>query len=448
MKIGCSFSVDRVAPIHTLRRGQTPNSVDPSLTKDNVILIDELQGRTIEQYTNDEMQKVIDEYNAKQKRKDRRITKPYTEWHMDDKVMMQNIKNRTDVKWAYEAVLCYGNHEDYWHEYFDPNTSQERRIEMHQQAVSFYIENIAEFQKRYPHLHIIYAAIHADEPNGSIHCHLCFQPRATEYQRGLKERISISRALEQDGFEHIFNATLAKENGGFQMVRLYEDFRHNVMNEMAEMLDFEIKEEVHGRKHIKSTAYTELMEKAAEKEKQAEQIHMKALSDKEKAEQIMKFAETTKIIEKEVDKILAQQDKEVIFVDDYKDSLFSKSRKVAIMDRDLYDSRRISNNVEKCKNVIQLHMDRLEAISTKTINAIESEGKSEAEEEIKQLRSELIQKNEIIRKQDKKIKILEKVIEWAEDFINRLGFWNQWVRHKEEQILELKEKEQERGRIR
>lgn len=84
MKVATSMSVGRLAPKHTLNidgiRKLSKNE-NSQLIKDNVVLRDNLHGRTIEEYTNDIFQPFIDAYNKKQRRKDRQIQTGYCEWH-------------------------------------------------------------------------------------------------------------------------------------------------------------------------------------------------------------------------------------------------------------------------------------------------------------------------------------------------------------------------------
>lgn len=264
-----SFSRGAVARVHTLRIGRVPENVDKNRIKDNVVLIDELKGRTIIEYTNDTMQPYIDAYNKKQKQKCRRITEPYTEWHKNNGQLMQHVKDKESVEFAYEYVWCYGNHEDLWEEYFNPLTSEERKEEMRNEAIDYYKKCLEEFQKNYPHLKVLYCVIHMDEPSGSLHCHTCFQPQA-EYDKGLARKVCIGRALSQDGIERLDERKSADVEG-FQLERLIKDFRHRVMNRELERLGYEIGEEEHGKKHMDTNEYKIAMKELDEVEKVVEQ---------------------------------------------------------------------------------------------------------------------------------------------------------------------------------
>ena len=263
MQIAGSMSVGHLAPKHTLGldgvREQARN-VSPELTKDNVILRDELRGRSIEEYTNERFQPVIDEYNAKQKRNDRKIKTPYVEWHKNNGNLSQG-----KVSLAYECVIQIGEHESIGGQYYAAEGRLRER--MHDWFERTYKELLGDFEKRFPHLHVLYAALHFDEKDGTPHMHLCFQPEA-ESSRGLGLQVSIGKALGQDGIER-FESRLEAEKEGFQMGRMYREFRHQYINPIITRWGWELKEEIKGRKHDDKSYFkdmmTELDQKAEER---------------------------------------------------------------------------------------------------------------------------------------------------------------------------------------
>lgn len=422
MELANGFSLGRVAYWHDVDKKQRAklNNIDPRLTKFNVVLVDNIKGRTIEQFTNDEFQPIIEDYN-KNKKNCRQIKGTYTEWHRNDKVMTQNTKPE-NIEFSYEAVLCYGNHEDYWKEFFEKGTSKQRRREMYEEAVKTYKEMVKEFAKRYPHLHITHAVIHADEPNGSIHCHLGFQPRATEYQRGLRMRVSLSRALEQDGFEHVQKVSQAKEMG-FQMERLFKDFRHNVMNPMIREMGFDIKEEVHGEKHIENGKYQEIMTKAEATKKEAEQKLEQAEQTLKKAKEVEAFAEDIKDIE--------EQEKEITYGKSKKDMVvktippkWGKEQMVVITQTDFNTltavtevemiKRRSEAREKKFEKLYQDTLTKLEKGSDEALRAENETLKKEVQQKefkIRELGIEIRKKNQTINNLKFTIKELIKLIE-------------------------------------
>ena len=252
-KIAGSMSVGHLAPKHTLGldgvREQARN-VSPELTKDNVILRDELKGKSIEDYTNERFQPVIDEYNKKQKRNDRKIKTPYVEWHKNNGNLSQG-----KVSLAYECVIQIGEHESLGGQYYAAEGKQRERI--HGWFEKQYSGLLDDFEKRFPHLHVLYAALHFDEKDGTPHMHLCFQPEA-ESSRGLSRQVSIGKALGQDGIER-FESRLEAEKEGFQMGRMYKEFRHDFINKRILDMGWDLKEEIQGRKHDDKSYFKDMM---------------------------------------------------------------------------------------------------------------------------------------------------------------------------------------------
>jgi len=66
-------------------------------------------------------------------------------------------------------------------------------------ATALLREFTEKFQARNPHLRVFNAVIHLDE--ATPHIHIDFVPFATEQKRGLSTRVSLTKALEQQGFK-------------------------------------------------------------------------------------------------------------------------------------------------------------------------------------------------------------------------------------------------------
>ena len=292
MKIAASFSMGRLAPKHNLNidgiRGLSPN-VTAQLIKDDIVIIDNLRTgsgtyQTIDEYTDRKLQPYSDQYNAKQRRQDRCITTGYSEWHRNNGTLSQG-----KGELAYEAVLQYGTHEDIGGEYYSPQTSPERKAELKAQFEQVYREWIADLQRDFPHMEIIYAVIHYSEVEGTPHCHVCLQPQA-DCSRGLSKQISIGRALAQDGIERLETRAEAEQAGGYQLARFYQHFHHHYQNPSLEKLGYEIKEEQHGLKHMEKDGYSVVIAQAHEQADslvqaaQSRQEYVKAEIDKVKAQ--------------------------------------------------------------------------------------------------------------------------------------------------------------------
>ena len=116
----------------------------------------------------------VEEYNAKQKRSDRRITDYY------DKMKQDKRKNP-----VYECIVQIGDRND-----------TGNAAELEKQALIRFAE---EWDKRNPNLRLIGAYIHCDEPDGTVHLHVDYIPVA-ECSRGMRLQNSLDRALQQQGF--------------------------------------------------------------------------------------------------------------------------------------------------------------------------------------------------------------------------------------------------------
>lgn len=147
-------------------------NVDASRTKDNIILINE----DIKQVYHKLFDKALDEYNAKQKRKDRQIKNYY-----------EKIKRSKQEKLFYEVIVQIGNKDD--------TRVGSYSAEIATQILKDYVEL---FQFRNPQLYVFGAYIHMDEE--TPHLHLDFVPWVSGSERGLETRTSLKGALAGRGF--------------------------------------------------------------------------------------------------------------------------------------------------------------------------------------------------------------------------------------------------------
>lgn len=275
MKIAASMSVGRLAPKHSLDidgiRAISPN-VTPSLIKDDVVIIDRLKQpdgshMTIEEYTDQTFQPYIDQYNAKQRRKDRQIQTGYCEWHRSNGTLSQG-----KGELAYEAVLQYGSHENLGGEYYSSDTTPEHKAQLRAEYEQVYRQWVADLERDFPHMTIVFAVAHFSETEGTPHLHVCMQPQA-DCTRGLSKQVSIGRALAQDGIERLDSREEAKRAGGYQLARFYQKFHHEYQNPSLQRLGYEIKAEQHGLRHMEKDGYAMVIEQAEQK---AEKIIQKS----------------------------------------------------------------------------------------------------------------------------------------------------------------------------
>jgi hypothetical protein len=166
-----SGRIDKGSIGHNNREFIAPN-VDKNRTHENKILVRE----DIQKIYHELFDNALDEYNAKQKRKDRRIKNYY-----------EHINHSKQEKPFYEVLFQIGNTED--------THCGTREADLATKALTEFVKG---FQNRNPHIRVFNAVIHLDEE--TPHVHIDFVPFATEQKRGLSTRNSLSKALEQQGF--------------------------------------------------------------------------------------------------------------------------------------------------------------------------------------------------------------------------------------------------------
>lgn len=148
-------------------------NVDQDRTRNNIIL----KKQNIREAYHELFDNALEEYNAKQKRRDRRIPDYY-----------EHIRTSKQEKLFYEVIFQIGDMND------TPAGTPEG-----DRAALILSEFYNKFAKDNPHIHIFNAVIHMDE--ATPHLHIDFIPVATENKRGLSTKNSLSKALEQQGFK-------------------------------------------------------------------------------------------------------------------------------------------------------------------------------------------------------------------------------------------------------
>ena len=171
IKRSISGRIDKGSIGHNNRKFIAPN-VDKSRTHENITLVYE----DIQTVYHQLFDKALEEYNAKQKRKDRHIKNYY-----------EHINRSKQEKPFYELIFQIGNTED--------THCGTPEATLAAKALTDFIKS---FQERNPHIRVFNAVIHLDEE--TPHVHIDFIPFATEQKRGLSTRNSLSKALEQQGF--------------------------------------------------------------------------------------------------------------------------------------------------------------------------------------------------------------------------------------------------------
>lgn len=136
-------------------------------------------------YCNENLKQVYDElflaalqqYNDKQKRKDRKIENYY-----------EHIRQGKQEKLFHEVIFQIGNEKD--------TAIDIKDGELAKTVLNQFMNG---FQERNPNLRVFSAHLHMDE--ATPHLHIDFVPFTTGSKRGLETRVSLKQALKTQGFE-------------------------------------------------------------------------------------------------------------------------------------------------------------------------------------------------------------------------------------------------------
>ncbi|MFA2568218.1 plasmid recombination protein [Bacillus wiedmannii] len=198
--------------------------IDYSKSDDNKYLVQ----KDLKELYQKEFGEVLENYNAKQKRNDRKIDDYYKHIQSGKKTALQQ-----------EMIIQVGDLND-----FISNADYERANEI-------LLEWFNDFEKRNPNLKIYNAVIHNDE--ASPHMHLNFVPVASGYKRGLEKQVSFDRAITQQ------DPTLDK-------TRPFDDWREKEVKILEKML----KERGIERKLVGSNNYKDVNEYKEKKDLEKE----------------------------------------------------------------------------------------------------------------------------------------------------------------------------------
>ncbi|MEG7852131.1 plasmid recombination protein, partial [Bacillus paranthracis] len=176
----------------------------------------------------EEFGEVLENYNAKQKRNDRKIDDYYKHIQSSKKTSLQQ-----------EMIIQVGDKDDF---------SSKQDFEKANEILE---EWLLGFEKRNPNLKIYNAVIHNDE--ASPHMHLNFVPVASGYKRGLEKQVSFDRAITQ-------------QDPKLDKTRPFDDWREKEVKILEEML----KERGIERKLVGSNNYKDVNEYKEKKDLEKE----------------------------------------------------------------------------------------------------------------------------------------------------------------------------------
>lgn len=168
--------------------------IDSERSHENKYLVE----KDLKELYQEEFGGALENYNAKQKRKDRKIDDYYKHIESSKKTSLQQ-----------EMIIQVGDKDDF---------SSKEDFEKANEILE---EWFAEFEKRNPNLKVYNAVIHNDE--ASPHMHLNFVPVADGYKRGLEKQVSFDRAITQ-------------QDPSLDKVRPFEDWREKEVHLLEKLL--------------------------------------------------------------------------------------------------------------------------------------------------------------------------------------------------------------------
>ena len=242
---------------HNNREMISPN-VDKARIKDNIELKRQSLADAYEEIFGD----AVAEYNAKQRRSDRKISDYFEKMfgvRADTMRADTVIKNDNKQQSFYEYVVGVGTMHD---------TGYASSPEAAKVAVECLREYMAGCGERNPQFHVFNAVIHQDE--ATPHLHYDMIPYADGMKKGMTRQQGINKALEQMGY-----------GTGKQAIANFTQSERKVFREICEAHGIEIAEETKGRgqtyscEEYRQTAYknrAEITEQEAVKSKNQAEI--------------------------------------------------------------------------------------------------------------------------------------------------------------------------------
>lgn len=134
--------------------------------------------RDIKDVYHDLFDDALNAYNAKQKRKDRKIDDYY-----------KHVQKSKNLDLQREFIVAVGNKADW----------EKLSIEEKKEVGEVLARYVRDFNERHDNMTIYNAIVHLDEA-GAPHAHFNVVPTATGYKNGLAVQPSFRKALEQEGF--------------------------------------------------------------------------------------------------------------------------------------------------------------------------------------------------------------------------------------------------------
>ena len=294
-------------------RDFTAKNVDASRSSMNITYVKTPIDQAYDQIFGDALR----EYNAKQKRKDRKI----------DNYLDHIKQSKNNEKVFYENVVQIGKRDDTGILDQDGNITDEALL-----AREILDEYARTFQERNPNLILFNAVLHMDE--ATPHLHLDYIPVAHGYKTGLSTRNSLTKGLQEMGIEP---AKGKNDNETMHWQQREREFITGLCRERG--LDIEVL-------GIKRDDYSLPEYKAAMREVEAAEAEIEILNQEK--EEIVSVLEESKETSERYDNAITEQLKVLDSVDDQiKEAELKREQKLHDVSKILDAGKLVTHEVEE-----------------------------------------------------------------------------------------------------
>ena len=393
------------------------DNVDASRIKNNITLIHE----DIKQVYHKLFDKALDEYNAKQKRKDKQIKSYY-----------EKISRSKQEKLFYEVIVQIGNKDD--------TGAGSSAAEVATWVLKDYVKM---FQLRNPQLYVIGAYIHLDEE--TPHLHLNFVPWVSGSKRGLETKTSHKAAHATRGFasegkgntEWKQWAEAEKDDIALIMRRYGIDWKKkNTHNQHLSVLDYKKQERVKEVAALEeklegAQVVLELKEERIESlEKEIEDKHVSIRKEQSEAQKMLNDtkAETRKLQLETTDLRIKNSELRLEYYDNL-DQLADKQKEIEAAQKEADKWMMIRDTAKWRTEQAQIKLEEAERLKKELLGAVD--GDDYLKEQVIELRYQ----NQMLREENRSLKDkLEKAYEFMKQFVigemNLLEKFWEWIGEK------------------
>lgn len=247
--------------------------------------------RDIKDVYHDLFDDALNAYNAKQKRKDRKIDDYY-----------KHVQKSKNLDLQREFIVAVGNKADW----------EKLSFEEKQEVGEALARYVRDFNERHDNMTIYNAIVHLDE-SGAPHAHFNVVPTATGYKNGLAVQPSFRKALEQEGFGPSGREQL-KAFRDAEVHRLHE-FVHEIgidrkagqTNDIKDMREYK-----DAMEYIENRKSNQIVKMQREEKAHEEKMHELDERLRKQEEMIQKRDEAFKASKREQARIIKEYNDEIV----------------------------------------------------------------------------------------------------------------------------------------